>query len=377
MLCSWYPNRVQPTNGNFVEKHVRLVATSHHVTVLQVEHDPSLKNGQIQWVNSEENGYQMLTVYFGWRFGKLIKLLFRLLLFWKAFLRLRQQGETFDLVHVHVAMPGVLLGYLWKKCYQLPFLLSCHASGFLSVNPTPYPFFKQKMLVWAANAAERVCPVSRALQLALQERGLTAPVTVIPNVVNTQLFQPPAKRQGYSTIRLLHISNFDPIAKNVKGILRVASTLAKEGFPFHLTIAGDGDLVRVQEYAEAIQLSKQHYSLLGTLSEQEVAQQMQAHHAFILFSNYETQGVTLLEALCCGMQVIGTTVGGIPEIIETAQAGLLVSPGDEFALSSAIKSLPPSVDNSQTARLAQAHYGQTAVLEQLQKVYASIQRKLS
>ncbi|MGH1437636.1 MAG: glycosyltransferase, partial [Lewinella sp.] len=70
-----------------------------------------------------------------------------------------------------------------------------------------------------------------------------------------------------------------------------------------------------------MQLSRQHYSLMGTLREEEVAQQMQSHHVFILFSNYETQGVTLLEALCCGMQVIGTKVGGIPEIIETAQAG--------------------------------------------------------
>ena len=58
---------------------------------------------------------------------------------------------------------------------------------------------------------------------------------------------------------------------------------------------------------------------------------MQQSSALLMFSRYENQPCVILEALCCGLPVIATKVGGIPEIINESN-GILVEPGNEIQL---------------------------------------------
>lgn len=370
MLCSWFPNRVQPTNGNFVEKHVRLIAEDFQVTALQVEYDPNLPVNQAEQHTELVDGYELITVYFGSNAGRFRRLLQRLRLFKLATQRILERKHP-KLIHVQVAMPAIFIG-LWAKLrYRIPFVLSCHSSGFLSISKRQYPWWQRRFLAWTANHATIVCPVSEALAKDWQKNGLKAPIQIIPNVVNTALFYPPKSRPASPPLRLLHISNFDPAAKNVEGILRVAQRLKSENFPFQLTIAGDGDLDRVRTYSQTLGLQEPELKLLGTQTEVEVAQLMQSHHVFVLFSNYETQGVTAIEAVCSGLPVIATKVGGLPEIIDRPERGVLINAKNEDELKQVIcqfKAVSPT-DRQQAASSAANQFGEESIRSQLGRLY--------
>ena len=71
------------------------------------------------------------------------------------------------------------------------------------------------------------------------------------------------------------------------------------------------------------------------LPHNEVACWLQKSDCFLLFSLYENMPCVIAEALCCGLPVISSDVGGISEII-TSENGILVSPSDESACAKAI-----------------------------------------
>ena len=379
MFSSWFPNRVQATNGNFVEKHIRLIARSYPVTVFQVEYDPNLPFASQEWVETQQDNYHLLTIYFGNTFGKIGRLLYRLFLSWRAFVYLKKV-KTFDLLHVHIAMPGAILGCFLDKIYKIPFVLSCHSSGFLSYNPRAYPRWQRRFLMFCANKAIAVFPVSEALEEALRSNGLDTNCTciiIIPNVVNTKIFTRSISGHSFddTPLRILHISNFHPQAKNVEGILRVAKKLEIKGFPFLLSIAGDGDLDRIKAYGKSLGVSNKLVHFHGTLQEKEVAEMMQNHHVFLLFSNYETQGVTLLEAQCMGMPIIATNIGGIPEIVYHAWMGELVEPKDEEALCHAIETFSSHIAIRTQKKIledARWRYSEEGVDEKFKTVYLEI-----
>lgn len=71
---------------------------------------------------------------------------------------------------------------------------------------------------------------------------------------------------------------------------------------------------------------RRHITLAGRLSDCEVDQQLREADLFVAPSLYESFGLIFLEAMRWGTPVIGTTAGGIPEIIEHEKTGLLVEP---------------------------------------------------
>ncbi len=97
---------------------------------------------------------------------------------------------------------------------------------------------------------------------------------------------------------------------------------------------------------------------------------MQQHHLFVLFSNYETQGVTALEAIASGLPVIATRVGGLTEYIDRPDRGLLIDPKDEEALFQAI--LNWDYRGHQSPKPRELPFSQTSVKQQLIQLYTPL-----
>jgi starch synthase len=79
--------------------------------------------------------------------------------------------------------------------------------------------------------------------------------------------------------------------------------------------------------------------LSGMLPKREVIQLLTHATAFVCPSLYEPLGIVNLEAMACGTAVIGSRVGGIPEVVADGRTGLLVPPGEPALLADALNAL--------------------------------------
>jgi len=123
---------------------------------------------------------------------------------------------------------------------------------------------------------------------------------------------------------LMHVSNFRPV-KRVKDVVRVFAKVIKR-VPSVLIMVGDGP-DRVDAESEARELGVQDsVFFLGKI--EAVAPLLAGADLFLLPSNSESFGLSALEALACGVPVIGTDVGGLPEVVRDGETGALRAPGD-------------------------------------------------
>ena len=76
----------------------------------------------------------------------------------------------------------------------------------------------------------------------------------------------------------------------------------------------------------------------STKTPQEISEFYKNSDFFLLFSNYENLPVVISESLCCGLPVVSSSVGGIPEMLDENN-GLIVNPRDNEELKKALNTM--------------------------------------
>lgn len=340
-LCSWYPTRVSPTNGDFVERHAIATAPFVNLTVLCVEKDLSLQPGAVDIQRAEEHGFTVYRVYYGssGRGGVLEKLFsFRRYkqLQEQVYRRICKEKGQSGIVHVHVAMKAGLLALSLKRKEQLPYIVTEHWTGYYPQgDPNIYEsnWLLKKITKKVLTDASRFLPVSRALGDTVARYFTGIPFTPVPNVVDTAVFF--YQNKAPLRFRFLHVSYLN-YQKNPEGILAAAALLKEKGIDFEIQMTGNTGqhlLPLVKEYG-----LEQHIVFEDAIPYHDVADRMQHAHAFLLFSRFENLPCVILEALCCGLPVISSRVGGIAEVIDSAN-GLLVESSAISELANAMQQM--------------------------------------
>jgi glycosyltransferase involved in cell wall biosynthesis len=148
---------------------------------------------------------------------------------------------------------------------------------------------------------------------------------------------PRSRGSGDGVPHLLSVGAVTP-RKGFNVLITALATLAE--LPWRLTIAGD--LTRDPNEAERLQASISEHKLTGRIampgevSSERLATLYDESDVFVLASHFEGYGMAYSEALCCGLPVIGTRAGAIPDTVPQA-AGLLVPPGDVAELAGALR----------------------------------------
>lgn len=133
--------------------------------------------------------------------------------------------------------------------------------------------------------------------------------------------------------------------KGIKYLISAIYEVKKKIPNIDLLIIGSGPQRKeLEEQAEKLKIS-QNVKFLGV--REDIVEILKIIDLFVLPSFSEPFGLVILEAMACGKPVIGTHIGGIPDIIEDGKTGFLVSPGDEKAQVEAIIEL---LTNSQRAK---------------------------
>lgn len=169
---------------------------------------------------------------------------------------------------------------------------------------------------------------------------------VLPNGVNTELFRPTEPDRELQ--QKLGLTGTDTIImsacrlvgwKGIQYAVKAVARLVKEGYGIKYVIIGDGEYRRdLENLVETLGVGN---SVLfpGGIKNSELPRYYSVAKAAVFPSiGIETFGISIAEAMACGVPVISTRVGGIPEVVAEG-TGLLVPPRDEVSLSEALKTL--------------------------------------
>jgi glycosyltransferase involved in cell wall biosynthesis len=203
--------------------------------------------------------------------------------------------------------------------------------------------------------ADAIVAVSEVLKKSMIDRKLYNPrYYIIPNVVDTGLFIPSPGKEKKSRKRIIHVSCFEDKSKNLSGFLRTVKSLSSRRNDFECLVVGDGpDYDEIVQYSKSLGIEDSLLVFAGMKTDDDLVEAYQSSDFLVLSSNYETFGTVLIEGLSCGLPVVATRVGIVPEII-TPENGLIVPPGDEDAMSEAINQMIDRIDcyDSQKIRSA-------------------------
>jgi glycosyltransferase involved in cell wall biosynthesis len=194
---------------------------------------------------------------------------------------------------------------------------------------------------------------------------------VISNVVDTSLFNyspaPPA-----SNFQFIHVSNMIPL-KNTRGIIEAAAELKKNRSDFKVLLVGNIK-EEYHELARQLQLLDTVIFFKGILPYKQIAKQIAAAHALIIFSDTESQSCVVLEALCSGRPAIVTNTGGVKELIHEDN-GFKVQVRDTGDLVQKMNDMIeqyPSFDLEKISREAISNYSYDAVGRQFFELYLKV-----
>ena len=336
-LCGWYPSRVLPNNGDFIQRHAKTVSAMHTVSVLHIISKPRISKTEIEV--EKDNDLHTYIAYIKPSKNPF----FKLYRFWFAYQALLKKIGGFDIVHLNKLYPFGLLALHLKKIKKLPYIISEHWTGYHLKEKKSLPWLEQILSKKITANASFVCPVSSDLKNSMLKSGLRGNYQIIPNVVNTTLFKPTLKTSKVFTIT--HISSLLDKHKNISGMLRVAKQLEDCIDSFQWNFIG-GTEGQFKNLIKNLDFKKNQVCFIDHIDHKKVPGFLNASDVFILFSNYENLPCVILEAFSCGVSVIATKVGGIQEFFPN-EFGFLIDKKNEQQLLDKIISLYKEPKNQQ------------------------------
>jgi L-malate glycosyltransferase len=372
-LAGWYPTAAHPALGEFIRRHAQ-AATAHVRVSVVYAYSETAPEAAI--TINERNGVTEIFTCFQ-KTNTTIPILSALKKkkrYTQAMLAgieqaVKKNGKP-DVIHLHVIFPPALVLDAVKKQFDVPVVISEHWSGYLPEDGNYHGRVLQYFTQKAVRQASAITVVSQRMETQMRAHGLDGQYSLLPNVVDTDFFQP-KERTPDEKINLLHVSMLIDREKNISGLIRVMRRV--QAIPhLHLDIVG-GDAEQVAYFKnQAADLT--NITFHGLAQPKQVAEYLQQADALVLFSWFEGMPVTIIEAQSCGLPVLATRVGHI-EMMVREQEGMLVDAGDEAAMEQAIRKFaqhPELFDREAIRKRAIETYAMRVVGQQLYDLYKRI-----
>jgi len=242
-------------------------------------------------------------------------------------------NNDLDLLHVHYAIPHASAAYmakqiLKKKGKDIPVILTLHGTDITLVGKDKT---FEPVVTFSINESDAITAVSKNLRdETYHSFHIEKEIEVIYNFVDVKRFDKKPldafkKVLAPNEERIItHASNFRKV-KRVSDIIHTFANIHKE-IPSKLLMVGDGpdrpdaeDLCRELKICDDVRF-------LG--KQQEMEEILAISDLFMLTSEYESFGLSALEAMAAGVPVLSTNAGGIPEINIHGQTGYMANVGD-------------------------------------------------
>lgn len=286
----------------------------------------------------------------------------------KLYMRIRYEHGIPDVIHAHY-MYNITNAVFLKKLFNFPIIGTEHWSK-LTKKKIP------KALIYQGNIAykniEKLISVSSSAAYRI-ENNFNVKCEVIPNMVDTEHFKyKPEIVKSNEVFVFLAVGSL--ISRKGYDLLISAFARAELGKNVIIKIVGEGKLRgQIQKLINEYELSKNIF-LLGSKTKEEIVDLMQQSDAFVLASRAETFGVVFIEAMACGLPVIGTSCGGPEEFINQSN-GLVVPVNDVTSLTIALKKMYSDInryDRKIIAHECERSFSSEKIVKQLEKIYKEV-----
>ncbi len=288
-----------------------------------------------------------------------------------------------DILHMHYAIPHATSAYLAKQMLlangdKAPKIITTlHGTDITLVGSDPSFYDITRFSIMASDG---LTAVSKYLADETEEVfKVGKEIRVIHNFVDQKRFKPSigdCLRSQFAQpdeFLIAHVSNFRP----VKRILDVVDTFSKisSELPAKLVLIGEGpDTVLARR-----QISKRDLNdkviFLGNQSRVEAV--LPCCDLFLIPSEEESFGLAALEAMACGVPVIGTTGTGLVEVVDDYRDGFLLPVGDTTSMARAAVSLLRNADRlnefkRNAVESATRKFGAERIIGQYEKYYEEV-----
>jgi N-acetyl-alpha-D-glucosaminyl L-malate synthase BshA len=240
--------------------------------------------------------------------------------------------EKLELMHVHYAIPHAATAWLAKQMLKqerdLKVVTTLHGTDITLVGQDPSYYTITKFSIEQSDAVTAVSAYLR--DETYRAFGcIGCDVRVIPNFVSPIEYHIPTGPSFRGILApvghkiLVHVSNFRPV-KRVADVIRIFAAV-RRAMPATLVLVGDGpDRDAAEQEADRLELGRD-VRFLGKVD--QVAELLRGSDLFLLPSETESFGLAALEAMACGVPVISTAVGGLPEVVVSGETGFLAPIG--------------------------------------------------
>ncbi len=249
-----------------------------------------------------------------------------------------------DLILCYWAYPDGFANVLLARMLNIPVITGGRGCD---INDAAAYRSKRVMVSWTLRKSDRVFAVSEAMKSEMIKLGCDSDrIKVIPNGLHGMFISIDKEKaqeitginiKGYIGRVILFCGRLSP-EKGLDYLLRAAGLLKRKGIDYLLLLVGNGpENNRLQSLTSDLDLNN-HVRFIGELDYQKIPALMSLADIFCLPSIREGWPNVVVEALGCGVPVVASRVGGVPEILTSPDYGTMVSAQDIVSLGDALYS---------------------------------------
>lgn len=349
VFSSIFPNSQEPNKGIYIFRQTKALSKRCNVTVVApVPYFP-------RWLRSKSfsiytripvkediDDLEVLhpRVIVPPKFGRSFYGLFYAAALILVLLKLRNRFRP-DVIVSYWVYPDGFAAVMTSRLFRVPVIVGGRGCDVNSANES---FSREFLTRWTLKGCARVMAVSGAMKTRMVTLEVPAgKIRVIPNGVTCgfQVMDKSGARRlsGFESngnVRtILYCGRLSP-EKGLEYLLDAAKILKDRGFPYRWLLAGDGpQMDELLLRARVLSLQEQ-VQFLGEVPSRDIPTLMNAADIFCLSSIREGWPNVVMEAMACGVPVVATNVGGVPEIVRSEDFGILVPPKDPVRMAEAL-----------------------------------------
>lgn len=248
----------------------------------------------------------------------------------------------FVLVHIHMSQKASffrkLIFILLAKVGHKKILLHCHGSRFDQFYQKGSSWEKA-LIRWGFSLCDIIITLSPQWKEFYAQVAEPSKVMVLENAIPAELFRksPEIEKRIPGESIILFAGEVGE-RKGAYDLLSIVPELVAIAPKTRVLLAGNGDPAKIGTLIKSLQIEGV-IQWVGWCNPEDLIRLYHQAQIFVLPSYHEGLPMAILEAMACGLPVVSTRVGGIPEVIEDGENGFLINPGDRQALLAAISTL--------------------------------------